>query len=75
MKKYLLAAVAALALGAPAYADDQPRGPKSRLEVAKDLAEDCRTEIEWGVVKGMSIEDCVTGRLRTLDNAIRRAGQ
>jgi hypothetical protein len=74
MKKYLLAATAALARGGSAYADHAPTAGKSRLEVAKDLAEDCRSDIEWGLVpKGTHIEDCVTARLRTLDNAIRRA--
>jgi hypothetical protein len=73
MKTHLLAAVAILALSGGAHAQSAESG-KSRLEVAKDLAEDCRTEIEWGIIPKQHIEDCVTARLRTLDNAIRRFG-
>jgi hypothetical protein len=74
MKRTLLAAVAALALGGAAYADDQPQTVgKSRLEVAKELADDCRDDILYGLVpKGTHIGDCVTGRLRMLDNASAR---
>jgi hypothetical protein len=49
---------------------------RQRLEVAKELADDCRNDILYSLVpKDTHIEDCVTARLRTLDNAIRRAGE
>jgi hypothetical protein len=68
---------AALAVIAGSALANEPTVGKSRLEVAQDLAKGCirgLTQV-FPSYEDKDVEDCVTARLRTLDNAIRRAAQ
>jgi hypothetical protein len=73
LKKYLLAAVAALVISvsASSHADEITVG-KSRLEIANDLRHECEEDALYGIgpYAKMSTTQCVAARLRELDAAI-----